>query len=541
MAEDLTDAKAMLEKLEDQLILGEIMESDYKQLKWKIVQQLREAGETVPAVMGSVQRAEVFDTLGNPYCHIPADQFIMGPEDEMGELLAPINMAKFPVTVEQFVEFLQDSGYDYPMEDIEQMYQVSPEPDCPVSHVSWNDAKEYCRWLRKITQEYYSLPNELEWEIAARGIDGRFYPWGNDAPSSDMACFQTDENPHHSTAPVGDYEHNHSPYGCTGMVGNVWEWMVDDVDDPRDPHILRGGSWCNTVDFANTISSTFSFPPTKRIDYGGFRLIYLPHDMLIEYRKHYGGGDAHKAGLKVIRMATETEQGGGSSGLSSAMAEAMKRAAGEQSEQRGELEAEVDAVIQPMSEDEIAAEAGEQTLIMDSNRARPQRISNEAPEEFDGSQSIVMDRDAEEIDMDSLSPQERMALQISQASKRYIEDREASGVEVKKETQKLKAFPNAGRKKKTTGIVLVEHGQEDDDEFEDEFEDEFGDSGSHAPVRSGGSTYDEDDGSYSLSDKGLATVYEDPKLTTMAQVAVTAWCGMLVTVVGLLVYRISTM
>jgi hypothetical protein len=326
-----------------------------------------------------------------------------------------------------------------------------------------------------------------------------------------------------------------------GMIGNVWEWMVDDVDDPRDPHILRGGSWCNTVDFANTISSTFSFPPTKRIDYGGFRLVYLPHDMLIEYRKHYGGGDAHKAGLKVIRMATDTEQGGTSSELSSAMAEAMKRAVGEQSEQRDELEAQVDAAIQPMSDEEMGAEAGEQTLVMDSTRARPQLVSNEAPDEYDGTQSIVMDRDDDEIDMASLSPQERMALEISQASKRYVEDRKSSGAEVKKETQKLKAFPHAARKKKTTGVVLVEPGQEQEDDFEDDFEDEYGDTDPHSPMRSGGSTYDEEDGSYSLTDKGLPTVYEDPKMTTMAQVAFTAWCGMLLTVVGLLVYRVSTM
>ena len=97
----------LLEQLEDQLILGEILESDYKQLKWKIVQQLREAGETVPAITGSVQRAEVVDSLGRQFCHIPADQFIQGPDDEQGELMAAINMAKYPVTVEQFIEIVE--------------------------------------------------------------------------------------------------------------------------------------------------------------------------------------------------------------------------------------------------------------------------------------------------------------------------------------------------------------------------------------------------------------------------------------------------
>ena len=64
------------------------------------------------------------------------------------------------------------------------------------------------------------------------------------------------------------------------MVGNVWEWCIDSVDDPNDPHILRGGSWCNNVDYASCTSRTFSHPPDKRVDYGGFRVMYLLPDML---------------------------------------------------------------------------------------------------------------------------------------------------------------------------------------------------------------------------------------------------------------------
>ena len=167
------------------------------------------------------------------------------------------------------------------------MAELCHHDNCPVTHISFNDAKNYCRWLRKVTGDYYSLPHEVEWEKAARGEDGRFYPWGNEAITSDMACYYGGLQ-YHATVPVGSYEKNVSPYGCVDMVGNVWEWCLDSFPDERDPHIMRGGAWCNEQQFCNALSRTYAFPPTKRIDYVGIRLIYLPKEMFEKYKSGYG-------------------------------------------------------------------------------------------------------------------------------------------------------------------------------------------------------------------------------------------------------------
>ncbi|MFT5129054.1 MAG: hypothetical protein ACI8W8_002674, partial [Rhodothermales bacterium] len=226
-----------------------------------------------------------------------------GESNEMRDIKCGFYMAKHPVTVREFETFLDQTGYDYSPEDRERMHLVSPEPFCPVSHVSWLDAKAYCRWLRKVSKEYYSLPSEMEWEKAARGIDGRYFPWGDDAPSPDLACYQG-EIAYENTVPIGSFPENRSPHGVMDMIGNVWEFCLDAIDDPRDPHILRGGSWCNGAEYANCLARTFTYPPEKRIDFGGFRVIYLPEDLLVDYRKvNKASVQPKKKKLKVIRLA----------------------------------------------------------------------------------------------------------------------------------------------------------------------------------------------------------------------------------------------
>ncbi|RMD77629.1 MAG: hypothetical protein D6820_11220 [Lentisphaerae bacterium] len=289
-------------QLEDRYILGEVLEEDYRRQKREYLEELLLNGELLTNT-GLVKVAEIRDARDVPFCYVPEGGFFAGDDNHWEELKCGFYISKYPVLVKEFREFLSEVDIGYTDEDYERLALVAPEDECPASHLSYNDAKEFCRWLRRETGEYYSLPHELEWEKAARGEDGRIYPWGHEEVTSEHACFQNDIE-YNCTVPVTLFEEkNVSPFGCVDMVGNVWEWCLDSFDDPRDPHILRGGSWCNTFEYINNLARTFAFPPDKRLDYGGFRIIYLPSDLLADYRRAYSDQGKKTYGcLKVVRI-----------------------------------------------------------------------------------------------------------------------------------------------------------------------------------------------------------------------------------------------
>ena len=228
------------------------------------------------------------DNLGQEFCFVPEGVFPGGEDGtEELEVKAPFYMGRNPVPAALFQAFLKDANYDYPQECLEEMKRVSPMPDCPAVNVSWLDAKEFCRWLRKKTGHYYSLPQSLEWERAARGDDGRLYPWGNDAPESKYAYF--DKQDTGTTSQVNLRTAGVSPYGCYDMAGNVWEWCIDSFDDENDPHILRGGSWQNPAEHLDCGVKTISSPPEKRRPYMGFRLLYFPEEKMLKFYKGIHG------------------------------------------------------------------------------------------------------------------------------------------------------------------------------------------------------------------------------------------------------------
>ncbi|MBP7213162.1 MAG: formylglycine-generating enzyme family protein [Anaerolineaceae bacterium] len=118
----------------------------------------------------------------------------------------------------------------------------------PVINLNWYEARDYCQWVGG------DLPTEAQWEKAARGTDGRRYPWGDFEPNKNKANYNQNEG---DTMPVGSYAQNVSPYGAMDMAGNVWEWTQDwyadsynpdDTDNPMGPtagqsKTIRGGCW----------------------------------------------------------------------------------------------------------------------------------------------------------------------------------------------------------------------------------------------------------------------------------------------------------
>ncbi len=174
---------------------------------------------------------EVTGADGAPMVLIPAGQFKMGSverkrmfrwekpfPDELPAHTVNLDafyMDKYEVTIFRYVQFLRATGRQ---QDLGEWNRYNPlsKGDRPVSFINWDDGHAYC--------EYYGkrLPTEAEWEKAARGSDGRLYPWGNDFPRQSRHM--------RSSLPpkaVGSYEGGKSPYGIYDMVGNVEEWVAD--------------------------------------------------------------------------------------------------------------------------------------------------------------------------------------------------------------------------------------------------------------------------------------------------------------------------
>lgn len=197
---------------------------------------------------------------------------------------APFALSRFPVTKDEYLQFVIEEKIDYSAEEIETINRISPYPNSPAVMLSWNDAKAFCRWLRRKTGDYYALPSITEWEAAARGKAGHIYPWGHDEPNLSLCCFADSNTPPLTTSTVDYYSQNTSQAGCIGMVGNVMEWTLDSFEDERDLHIIKGGSWMHTKEFCNNVTPLISYQSTRRWEFVGLRILYLPNKMYREYK-----------------------------------------------------------------------------------------------------------------------------------------------------------------------------------------------------------------------------------------------------------------
>src|SRR3989338_299244 len=184
---------------------------------------------------------------------IPAGKFIFGKPGATKEISLPAySIDKYEVTNKQFARFNLDFKYGKGGDDY------------PATMVSLVEASDHCAALDK------RLPTEQEWEKAARGTDGRTYPWGKDFNKIHCITKESVEEGQTSIiAPVGSCESGNSPYGAADMSGNVWEW-TSSFDDRYS--ILKGGSFFEGRNYAMTYSSLLSIPNDAK-DYVGFRCV----------------------------------------------------------------------------------------------------------------------------------------------------------------------------------------------------------------------------------------------------------------------------
>jgi formylglycine-generating enzyme required for sulfatase activity len=204
--------------------------------------------------------------------------------------LSSYRIGKYPVTNRQYQAFVKDKGYKPPEDWSEDEYPAE-KADHPVVNVSWEEAQAYCEWLADMTGRNYRLPSEAEWEKAARGAEGRIYPWGDEFDPQKANTIESDVG---GTTPVGQFSpQGDSPYGCAEMIGNVWEWCADLFDEKayekragktiKDPggadsgttRLLRGGSFYNYPAVARCALRN-RLDPYAPVDNLGFRVALSP-------------------------------------------------------------------------------------------------------------------------------------------------------------------------------------------------------------------------------------------------------------------------
>lgn len=195
-----------------------------------------------------------------PVVTIPAGPFLMGsdprrdPEAQDAETpprqeqVAAFQIARYPLTVAEYAWAVQAGALKQPPDWVRQTQR----PDHPVVQTSWKNAVAYTAWLADLTGEPWRVPTEAEWEKAARGTDGRIYPWGD---VWDRTRANTADGGPGDTTPVGMYAGGASPYGVMDMAGNAQEWVGTPASSllyrpgvyvgaaPDDKGYMAGGSW----------------------------------------------------------------------------------------------------------------------------------------------------------------------------------------------------------------------------------------------------------------------------------------------------------
>lgn len=254
-------------------------------------------------------KRDLFDLDSGAWVEIPGGTFHMGAQKEDPEApgfdpdaqddespvrrvtVSPFRLSRHPVSNAEYAVFVEDTDTQ-PPEHWEEGRIPDGKEEHPVVLVSWSDAVAFCEWLsRRVSKEEVPekeatrrvrLPREAEWEFAARGTEGRKYPWDDAEPTDRLANFGMNVG---DTTPVGSYPEGATPEGVHDLAGNVWEWCADrfgdypdqDETDPTGPkagvsRVLRGGAFSAPPRHLRA-ACRYDLPPEDRHAYRGFRVL----------------------------------------------------------------------------------------------------------------------------------------------------------------------------------------------------------------------------------------------------------------------------
>jgi len=233
------------------------------------------------------------------FVYIPGGEFVMGGDPQApyavertvkttpafliakhevsaGEYLQFINYleSRMPGSAEKYLPRKSVSSGFYWKKNGGRYESTFPE-NWPVLGVSWNDARAFCKWMTRQNQKKgwtFRLPEDWEWEKASRGVDGRYFPWGNYFDFSFCSMANSKQGKRDGPDKKGNFSIDESVYGAMDMAGNVSEWCQTYYDQAKNIRINRGAAWSYVADDYARCSARNGHSPTDVADFRGFRL-----------------------------------------------------------------------------------------------------------------------------------------------------------------------------------------------------------------------------------------------------------------------------